>query len=210
MYVPDSFSVTDPDTLTEFMRTHSFATLVSLINGTPTASHLPIRYEPNLKQGRLLAHMARANPQWRHFEPTREVMVIFQGAHSYISPSWYATQPAVPTWNYAAVHAYGLPRLIDDPDRIITLLQTIVASYESEFDPPWSGELPQDYRDRLIQAIVVFELQITRVEGKFKFSQNRDPSDIQGVISALKGSGTAERQALAKWMQEVTQPRSPG
>ena len=109
MYIPKSFQVTDPEVLAAFIRAHSFATLVSAVDGTPFATHLPLL----LDQGTLLGHVARANPHWQAFDGQREALAIFHGPHAYISPTWYATGPAVPTWNYAAVHVYGAPRLIE-------------------------------------------------------------------------------------------------
>jgi transcriptional regulator len=150
--------------------------------------------------GTLIAHMARANPQWRQFATGVETLTIFQGPHAYVSPAWYATEPAVPTWNYAAVHAYGVPTIIDDRERTIELLNRTVARYEASFDPPWNGELPAEYRDGLIRAIVAFEIPVARIEGKFKLGQNRSIADQQGVFDALSQSSDALSRDLAELM----------
>src|SRR5688572_2480299 len=115
MYVPKHFSESDPETLTGIVAAYGFATLVTDVDGAPSATHVPLLLEGNCAPGgRLVGHVARANPHWRSFDG-RTALAIFHGPHGYVSPRWYATSPAVPTWNYAAVHAYGAPRVIDDP-----------------------------------------------------------------------------------------------
>src|SRR5206468_2683175 len=136
--------------------------------------------------GTLLSHMARANDQWQDFARGAEALVIFQGHHTYISPSWYEIHPSVPTWNYMVVHAYGTPRLITDDDRIRAALRELVATHESAFDEPWPMDLPDDYLRKMLRGIVAFEIPITRLEGKFKLSQNRSERDRQLVIAALE------------------------
>jgi len=197
MYIPASFHVDDSAKLAAVIREHSFATLVTHDGAAPFASHLPMLFRPELgPHGTLVSHMARANAQWRHFADGREVLAVFHGPHGYISPSWYQTQPAVPTWNYATVHAYGVPAMFDDPERVATLLGETVSAYDST----WSGELPGELRDRLMQAIVAFEIPITRIEGKFKLGQNRSPADQQGVFDALIASDDPGNMALARMM----------
>ena len=140
----------------------------------PFATHLPFLVYPDMgEQGTLVAHMARANPQWKDFAES-EALVIFQGHHTYISPSWYEAHPSVPTWNYMLVHAYGVPRVITDAVRTRESLQALVDKHETPFDDPWSMDLPEAYLHRMQQGIVSFELPITRLEGKFKLSQNRE------------------------------------
>jgi len=126
--------------------------------------------------------------------------VVFQGPHSYISPSWYQSEPAVPTWNYAAVHAYGIPAVVTGHERVVSLLRETVATYEAGFERPWPGDLPDDFRDKLMKAIVAFEIPLTRIEGKFKLGQNRPAADIQGVFDALWRSGDADSRAMAQMM----------
>ncbi|HEV7278983.1 MAG TPA: GNAT family N-acetyltransferase [Pirellulaceae bacterium] len=208
MYVPPTFQVEDSEKLAAFIQRHSFATLItsdrSRADGaSPFASHLPMLLESERgPQGTLVAHMARANPQWRQFAAGGEALAIFHGPHAYVSPSWYATQPAVPTWNYAAVHVYGVPTLFEDHDRVADLLSRTNATYESAFKLPWPGQLPDEYRDGLIRAIVAFELPISRIEGKFKLSQNRSPEDRQGVYAALSRSAYASDRDTAALMAE--------
>jgi transcriptional regulator len=208
MYVPSSFRIEDPARLADFIRQHGFATLVTSDGAAPLASHLPLQFHAQTgANGTLVGHMARANPQWKHFASGREVLAIFQGPHAYVSPAWYATAPAVPTWNYTAVHAYGVPSLITDHARIVGLLSEIVAAYESTRDKPWPGDLHEEYRDKMIQGIVAFEIALTLVEAKFKLSQNRPLADVQGVIDALLNSNDAGSVAVARLMQEEAAAR---
>ena len=201
MYVPASFRVENHHTQLEFVRRHSFATLITCDGGSPFATHLPVLYEEGGAQGTLVAHMARANPQWRHFCDD-EVLTIFQGPHAYVSPSWYDTELAVPTWNYAAVHVYGVPRIINDHGRVCDLLQTMIDEYESSADVPWTGDVPSEFRDSLIESIVAFEVPIGRIEAKFKLSQNRPAGDQQRVYDRLR-HGSEREQALATLMVEA-------
>ncbi|HSH96086.1 MAG TPA: FMN-binding negative transcriptional regulator [Roseimicrobium sp.] len=203
MYSPETFQIHDPAVLAAFMREHSFATIVTHDGTAPHATHMPVLLEQGRGQhGTLVSHMARANPQWKHFENGQEMLVIFTGPHAYISPAWYATQPAVPTWNYTAVHAYGIPRIVTDPGRFAEMLKDLVEFYESGRANRWSGEMPVDFRDKLMKGIVGVEIEITRTEGKFKLSQNR-PADVPGVIAALESSADPGDRAVAKMMKQA-------
>jgi len=202
MYIPPAFRVEDAAKLAALIQRHSFATLITHADGAPFASHLPMLYRPEAgPHGTLISHLARANPQWQHFAHGPEALAIFHGPHSYISPSWYQAELAVPTWNYAAVHAYGVPSIITDHDRIVALLDELIATYEAAFPKPWPGQLPDEYRDKMIQGIVAFEIPITRLEGKFKLGQNRPVADVQNVHAALSASADADSRALAEFMQ---------
>lgn len=188
MYSPEAFKVDDRATLNVFLRQHNFATLVTQNAGGLQATHVPLVLKEGVgEQGTLQGHLARANPQWREFDPETEVLVIFTGPHAYISPAWYQTSPAVPTWNYTAVHVYGFPRLVEDPGEFAAMLHELVEVHERDRPERWSGEMPEDFRDRLMKGIVGFEIAITRIEGKFKLSQNR-PDDAPGVIEGLSQS----------------------
>ncbi len=202
MYIPNSFREADPALLHDVMRRYNFAVLVTQHEGVPFATHLPFLLDTARgPHGTLLAHMARANPQWRDFADQREALVIFQGAHAYISPAWYETMPSVPTWNYAVVHAYGVPRVIEEPDRLYTMLESLVDTHEAARTPPWRMELPADYMDRMMRAIVGFEIEITRLEGKLKLSQNRSEDDRRQVMLELAESDDALSVAVAEMMR---------
>ena len=189
MYIPKAFREDDVSTIHTLIREYSFATLVTQHEGVPFATHLPFILDaergPN---GTLLAHMARANPQWHDFNSAQEVLVIFQGPHAYISPSWYEVELSVPTWNYAVVHAYGLPRLIEDQEELYNLLKILIQTHEAQFDKPWPFQLSDDYLQKMMRGIVGFEIEITRLEGKFKLSQNRTETERENVITALQES----------------------
>ena len=189
MYIPESFSESDTTTLYQFMRSHNFATLVTTAEGLITATHLPFLVDA--ENGILRAHLARANPQWRHFDG-REALVIFQGPHAYISPTWYEAHPSVPTWNYTAVHVYGVPRVVNDEEQMHRMLHDLVGQHEHGRRPEWKMDLPQDYMDKMVKAIVGFELSIVRVDGKFKLSQNHSAADVDTVIAALLASAEEE------------------
>jgi len=189
MYIPKAFREDDLNTLHKFMREYSFATLITQHEGVPFATHLPFILDAQRGQnGSLLAHMARANPQWHDFASEQEVLVIFQGPHAYVSPSWYEVELSVPTWNYAVVHAYGIPRLLEDNEELYKLLKILIETHEAQFESPWPFQLPDDYLQKMMHGIVGFEIEITRLEGKFKMSQNRTESERENVIAALQES----------------------
>lgn len=204
MYVPKHFCEDDVAVLQTLMRDYSFATLVSTQeNGVPTATPLPFVFEPEpAPYGTLSAHLALGNPQWRTFAADREVLVIFQGPHAYISPSWYEVELSVPTWNHATVHAYGRPRIIEDQAELYTHLKTLIAQHEAQFAQPWLFQLPTDYVERMMKGTVGVSIEITRLEGKFKLSQNRSLTDQQHVIEALRTAQDSVTCAVATLMQE--------
>ncbi len=209
MYVPEPFIVADQAVAAEVMRRYSFALLVTAPGGVPRATHLPFIYEPTPgPHGTLLAHMARANPQWRDFAGPAaggEALVIFQGPHGYISPNLYGPGPAVPTWNYVAVHAYGRPRLIEDQVRVRAQQERLVESFEAGSAMPWSMAGQDDkYIRRMLRGIVAFEIPVSRIEAKAKLSQNRSESDRRSVIAALEASGRAGDLELAETMRQLS------
>ena len=190
MYIPKHFSEDDLAVLHTLMRDYSFANLVSVgEDGVPFATPLPFMFEADPQPyGALQAHMALGNPQWQMFHPEREVLVIFQGPHAYITPSWYEEELSVPTWNYATVHAYGIPRIITDHDELYAHLKKLVATHEAGFAEPWGFDLPIDYVDKRMKGVVGFSLEISRLEGKFKMSQNRSQNEIVRVSAELSAS----------------------
>jgi transcriptional regulator len=146
--------------------------------------------------------MALGNPQWKTLQNGREVLVIFQGPHAYISPAWYETMPAVPTWNYATVHAYGLPRIITDLSEQTQDLQALIAKHEENRPEPWTYELPAEYMAKMLKGIVGFEILITRLEGKYKMSQNRTPTERTRVASELSASKSGTERAAGKLVEQ--------
>ncbi|MBT8207042.1 MAG: FMN-binding negative transcriptional regulator [Acidimicrobiia bacterium] len=198
MYLPPYFAEDDREILYSVIRENNFGVLVTTVDGAPLATHLPFLLEGDT----LVAHMARANPQWEAFDSGAEVLCIFHGPHGYISPNWYVSKKAVPTWNYVAVHVYGTPSIIDDPAAALAMQERLVAEHEAGSPKPWTMDgLPDGYVEGQMRAIVNFEIPIARIEGKFKLNQNRKPEDRAGVITALRASPRAGDQELADLME---------
>lgn len=203
MYLPPHFTETDIAALHALMRAHDFALLIAARGGMPEAAHLPFLLDPERgPRGTLIAHMARANTLWRAFDGAAEVLVVFQGPHAYVSPRWYEDggAGAVPTWNYAAVHAYGVPRLIEGEVRTREILARLAATYEAGNSPPWTLESAPKTVANMLPGIVAFEIPIARLEGKWKLSQNRSAADRAGVVSALSESSDAGARGVAALM----------
>ena len=201
MYIPRPFELSEAGKLAAVIQENSFATIVTHDTGGLFASHVPVLFFPERGlHGVIAAHVARANPQWHHFRPDQEILVIFQGPHGYISPNWCKTKLVVPTWNYVAVHAYGIPRLLENEVALEALLRAMVEKYESALPNPWPMDLPEDFKTQKMQAIVGFEIEITRLEGKFKLSQNRPADDVATSIEVLKRSANPTDRELAKLM----------
>ena len=208
MYIPASFRMEEREALQALIRENSFATLITAdSDGRPFATHLPFLWDAEAGEaGILRAHMARANPQWQHFAVGGEALVVFQGPHAYISPSWYETQPAVPTWNYTAVHAYGTPALLDTAG-LKTLLYAMVALYEGTGEAARKFEMGPEYVEQMMRGIVGFEIPIARLEGKSKLSQNRSETDRRQVVAALRASGRAgDAEVAARMLPTESDP----
>jgi transcriptional regulator len=205
MYIPPAFAESDPKKLHEFIERHSFGLLVSH-GAEPLANHLPFLVDPQAgAHGRLIGHMARANPQWQQASGN-SVLVVFSGPHAYISPSWYDDEYVVPTWNYAAVHVYGTFRLIDDHAALMRIVQDTVDRYEQEMPQPWMINGSNEFLDRLMQMIVGFHIEIDRIEGKWKLSQNQSRERRERVVRALLDSANSGAHDVARLMREGLDP----
>lgn len=188
MYLPNAFREADAQQLIAFMRANSFATFVSVVDGTPVASHIPLLIATEDDSIVLTGHLARPNTQWHSFGGG-EALAIFTGPHAYVSPALYEKRESVPTWNYIAVHAYGVPEAInlaDDREGLHELIADMVATYDDAYLSQWDS-LPDKYRDGMLQGIVGFRMRVTRLEGKYKLSQNRSLTDQHAVADALDG-----------------------
>jgi transcriptional regulator len=197
MYIPAFNRVDDPEKINAFIHAYGFATVVTDQGDRPWASHLPVLL--NEERGVLRSHMARANQQWKHFRTDREVLCIFHGPHAYISPSWYVQQHDVPTWNYAAVHVYGLPQIIDEHDALKQIVTDTTEKYEALMSEPFSLLLSDAEVDGMLKAIVGFTISITRVEAKFKLGQNRSAEDREGTVRGLASSDHLPSIELAEF-----------
>jgi transcriptional regulator len=201
MYNPAAFAEHDVSKMHEFLARHSFATLISAGEGGLVASHLPLLLDPQAgRLGHLLGHMARANRQWRRIEG--EVLAVFHGPHTYISPSWYQEPGLVPTWNYVAVHAYGTLQLVEERDDLLALLRRAVAFYEEPRAEPWALDFEGERLEGFLRAIVGFRIEISRLEGKWKLSQNHPEGRRRKVIEQLQERTDADSQQIAAMMEE--------
>ena len=194
MYVQKQFAEQDRDKIIALVNEYSFSTLITCHEGEPFVSHLPLLVDER-EALYLSGHMARANEQWQHFQENSEVLAVFQGPHTYISPSHYET-PGVPTWNYAAVHMYGRCRLLEEPNDVKYLISELTNKYEKSQPQPWRA----DYPDRLLSMIVGFEIEVVRIEAKFKLSQNRPQSDRRNIIDNLAESQSEGELGIVKLM----------
>lgn len=199
LYTPEHFRFDDPDAQLAFMREHGFATLVSSTrDGELFVSHVPLFAERDAGGAvRLLGHVSRHNPHAAALPGAARVLAIFEGPHAYVSPSWYANHPSVPTWNYAVVHAHATARMLD-VDELHALVVELSNQYELGRAAPWKAtELPANYMAGMLSNIVGFELSVERLEGKLKLSQNR-PAEVPRVIAALEADGAPEVAALMR------------
>ncbi|MDN3218751.1 FMN-binding negative transcriptional regulator [Pseudomonas sp. NPDC087342] len=207
MYTPSSFAIDDLQDLHQQILATRLAMLVTHGEQGLQASHIPLLLDaeqgPN---GTLYGHLAKANPQWKELQNGAEALVIFAGADAYVSPGFYPAKAehgkVVPTWNYVAVHAYGVAEVFTDADRLRNLVSALTDRHEADRTQPWKvADAPADYIDGMLRAIVGFALPIERLQGKRKLSQNRSAADIAGVREGLAASPDAQDQALAHLMR---------
>ena len=201
MYIPEHFRVRDHADAVAFIRANPFAILVSNTIDGPFATHLPVVIRENGDQLVLRGHVAKANPHWRYLEKDANCLTIFHGPHAYISPSNYTTRETVPTWNYSAVHAYGDARIFPAPQDLLSILHDLIPTFEAAYAEQWAS-LSQDYRDRMLSHIVGFEIAVTRLEAKFKLSQNRTQEEQQNIIESLGASSDTAISGTARLMCE--------
>jgi transcriptional regulator len=229
MYIPPPFLVTDRETICDFIERSPFATLVSATGGVPAVSHLPLFLDEKTSRAdndsephrgdedgalHLLGHFARENSHCERADG-QNVLAVFHGPHSYISPAWYKSKNVVPTWNYQAVHATGTLELIEDPVAMLHLLSRTVDQFESSRELPWSLESPSlespslespetDFIQELMRGIVGFRIRINQLEAKWKLSQNHPPERREKVIEALEAIGDPQALGVASEMRKLT------
>lgn len=216
MYIPAHFAQSDHDALFGLIEAHAFGLMISGTNAgaggdSMIASHIPFLLDrPGINKaggehGTLLCHLAAANQQIAALDGA-EVLCVFQGPHGYVSPNWYAKKPAVPTWNYMVVHAYGRARVSRDHAELRSIVDRLSKIYEGPAGWQLDDE-PESYFTSMARGIVAVEIPVTKLEGKFKLSQNRSLPDIEGVIANLRRLGGDENLALADAMDQVAQKR---
>lgn len=208
MYSPKFNLVHDRAVLLEAMREHSFATLFGPLSGVPAdestvATHLPLVVKDEGEHGLIEGHFAKANPHWRALAG-RDTLVVFQGPHSYVSPTLYSEELSVPTWNYIAIHARGTLSLVEDDPGKEVLLADLIAANEPAYLDRWHA-LPDGFHRTMLMGIVGFRIPISSIEGKFKLSQNRKPEERRNVHDA-HAAGSLDQQALARWMERLSAP----
>jgi transcriptional regulator len=201
VYVPKINQIEDRAALLDYMRAYSFAALASSGEGGLMATHLPFVIEEAGGQVTLLAHMAKANPQWRDFAAGAEALAIFMQPHAYVSPRLYDSRQNVPTWNYVAVHAYGRPLLIEERAAKIELQKKLIRQYDPGYLDQMA-ELPESYLDAKLAAIVSFSMVVTRIDARYKLSQDKNPAERERIALDLEASGDSVAAETARLMRE--------
>jgi transcriptional regulator len=203
VYLPPAFTETRRQVLIKHIERHDFGLLVSNGAAGLVASHIPFLLEGDDEELHLVGHLARPNPQVEQLAEGGEVLAVFSGPHAYVSPSWYAGGPSVPTWNYVDVHAYGRVHLVEDAGWLRRLLRLLSDRHEASNPSPWQMQtLPEAYLAGMLNGIIGFDIAVTRLEGKFKLSQNRPTADRPLVIAALERQGDADAVAIARLMRQ--------
>ena len=210
-YLPAHFAETNPDRLHALVRAHPLGTWVVQHDGELLVNHIPFLLDADRgEHGTLVGHVARANPVWQALVGSQSSVVVFSGPQAYVSPNWYPSKrehgKAVPTWNYAVVHAHGVPQAIDDPARVLEVVTRLTQVHEASQAQPWQvADAPADYLQSMLKAIVGIEIPVQRWVGKFKVSQNRPSADRLGVAAGLATLGTTPAGDMAA----LVQPSAP-
>ena len=206
MYIPEHFRVHDHAEAIAFMQANPFAILISSALASsndegPFATHLPVFVRAMEEHLVIRGHVAKANPHWRYLEQNPQCLTIFHGPHAYVSASNYVTRENVPTWNYGAVHVYGNARTFASPDDLQGVLHELIGTFEPAYAEQWAS-LSETYRDRMLSHIVGIEIAVTRIEAKFKLSQNRTKEEQANVIASLAKSEDTEVSGVSRLMRE--------
>lgn len=203
MYIPEHFRVSDHASAIEFMRANPFTILISCTSEGPFATHVPVVIRESDNQLLLRGHVANANPHWKYLQETpANTLVLFHGPHAYISPTNYETREVVPTWNYGTVHAYGNARVFSAPEELLAVLHELIPRFEAPYADQWAS-LSQPYRDRMLSHIVGFEIAVTRIEAKFKLSQNRTRQEQENIITSLATASDTAVSGTSKLMRTL-------
>ena len=201
MYIPEHFRNEDRAAAVAFMRANPFAILVSDTDDGPFATHIPVVIREASDHLTIRGHVAKANPHWRYLEANPKCLMIFHGPHAYISPTHYETREVVPTWNYGAVHLYGKTRTYSAAEELLSMLHDLIPTFEAAYGEQWAS-LSEAYRQRMLSHVVGFEIAVTRIEAKFKLSQNRTRQEQQNIIDSLGASPDSAVSGTAHMMCE--------
>lgn len=201
MYIPKVNAETDKLKIVAFMKQFSFATIITSINKSPVATHLPFLITIKDENIILTSHFAKANDHWREIENNRN-LVIFSEPHAYISPKNYDSKLNVPTWNYIAVHTYGYGKLITENAKVSEVLEATMNNFEMAFRKQWD-EFPVEYKLRMAKGIVAFEIIVTELQAKKKLSQNRTDNEKQKIIDDLLKSNSSTERLIAEYMKNL-------
>lgn len=199
MYIPSTNTMNDQNEILKFMKRFSFATIITVKENAPIATHLPFLVELRDNNITLTSHFAKANDHWKYIE-NQNILVIFSEPHAYISPKNYDKELNVPTWNYLSVHAYGKGELIVDYERTIKILENTIDNYESSYRTQWN-DFPEDYKLRMTKGIVTFKITISDLQAKKKLSQNRTESEKLAIINSLSLSNDTNEKIIAEYMK---------
>jgi transcriptional regulator len=200
MYIPKINLATDKDEIVAFMKQFSFATIVTAKDNTPIATHLPFLVSSKNGYVVLTSHFAKANEQWKDIE-NHNVLVIFSEPHAYISPKHYDKELNVPTWNYISIHAYGQGKLITDTESVFKVLENTIDNYETSYRQQWE-QFPTEYKSKLSNGIVAFDVIVKDLQAKKKLSQNRSEMEKHKIIDTLSKSNDTNEQLIAEYMKK--------
>jgi transcriptional regulator len=201
VYIPEHFRVEDRQAALAFMRANPFAILVSNADHAPFATHVPVVIRESTDHLAIRGHVAKANPHWRYLQNDPMCLMIFHGPHAYISPSNYDSRENVPTWNYGAVHIYGNATTFAEPEQLLNMLHDLIPTFDASYEQQWAT-LSEPYRQRMLGHIVGFEIAVTKLEAKFKLSQNRTKQEQQHVIDSLSVASDTTVSGTARLMCE--------
>lgn len=200
MYIPKHFLATDKTEILSFMQAYSFATIITMQDNLPVASHLPFVVTDTENGIIITSHFAKANTQWTTLEQ-QPVLIIFTEPHAYISPRHYESEMSVPTWNYIAVHAYGNAKIINSVEQAFGVLDSMIAAFEKEYKQQWDG-LPENFKTKMLNGIVCFEVAVTDLQAKQKLSQNKKEAERNSIITTFEAGNDANEKAIAGFMRQ--------
>lgn len=200
MYIPKNNIQIDKKQIIDFIKRFSFGTIITSKNNLPIATHLPFLISEREDKIILTSHFAKANDQWKHIEKSN-ILTIFSEPHAYVSPKNYDKELNVPTWNYISVHAYGQGKIINEFEKVYQILESTIENYEIEYKQQWN-KLPQDFKTKMINGIVAFEINVTEMQAKEKLSQNKTDNERKNIINSLSNSKDSNEKVIAEYMNK--------